>query len=230
MSLLKGVQVALFLSTTTFSLLSLPLIKFGDQSVEVNVDYQTQFVGSLRDISTPYLGGIALLSASLGTAALGVAGWRASHHQRKTLAQSLASLETQLAKKEAQIQSLKLSDRRLQSSDLDQFLLDAAPTQTAKVTSATVSSTPVTTIRTAAPQARESAPTIQVVPQAVASPSSSGQAPQVLQVVPRQVPQQPRRTAATHAFSVQAGYKSQPTRYGGETVRNTTRQLTTRQH
>lgn len=230
MSLFKGVQVALFLSTTTFSLLSLPLITFGDKPVEVEVDHQTQFIGSLRDVSAPYLGGVALLSLSLGTAALGLSGWRSSHRHRKTLTQSLASLETKLAKRDAQIQSLKLSDRRLQSSELGQFLLDAAPVETAKVTATPVTATPVTATKVTATTAITKAVTkpATVIPAKTTStprPQTSvrtmqavlhratAQSPTVLKAVPRQVQQQPRSMSTAHAFSVQASYSSQPAAY-----------------
>ncbi len=174
MSLLKGMRIALFVSTTSFSLLMIPFAKLSDEAVEIRVNHQTQFMGSLRSLSGPYLSATSILSLSLGMAAFGISGWQASRRETQRTRRSLQSLKTQLQNREHQLQTLQFSEQRLELSGLNAFL--APP-----------------------PQHLLPAPSDQ-------APSST-----------RQIDQTPLEQATppktAHAFSVQAGYGTQPVRY-----------------
>jgi type II secretory pathway pseudopilin PulG len=122
MSLLKGIRIALLISTTSFSLLVIPLAKLSDEAVEIRVNHQTQFMGSLRHLAGPYLGAASVLSLSLGMAALGMSGWQASRREARHTQRSLQSIKTQLKNRELQLQTLQFSEQRLENSGLSEFL------------------------------------------------------------------------------------------------------------
>ncbi|NJR70530.1 MAG: hypothetical protein HC771_19275 [Synechococcales cyanobacterium CRU_2_2] len=187
MSLLKGVQFALFLSTASFAGLTLPFVSLGHEAVEIQVNYQTRFSGSLRDLAGPYLGGTMMLSLSLGAAALGVSGWRASRQERQMAVRSLQSFQAELRAQEKQLQSLPFSESRLQLLGLSQFLSEPILSQSlsTEVSSTEVSSTEVLSTEVLAAEVL-----------AADTPS----------------PAQPLLRTA-YAFSVQAGYQLQPVQY-----------------
>jgi hypothetical protein len=80
------------------------------------------FEGQLADLTTPYLGCAAVVSASLGAMNLAIANNQRLQRQLTLAETQIAALEQQLTEKDALIESLRFSEPRLEASGLRTFL------------------------------------------------------------------------------------------------------------
>jgi hypothetical protein len=122
----KFVLPSLFASGAVFTALSLPLAVYGSERVEVPITESVGFSGVLKDFTAPYLGLSGLVSLAVGGIGLTLTG--VGHSKRRAAALEQQHLETQQALKgrEAEIQSILMSDKALDNAGLS-FFLDDVP-------------------------------------------------------------------------------------------------------
>ncbi|MBE9124835.1 MULTISPECIES: hypothetical protein [unclassified Coleofasciculus] len=90
------------------------------------------FHGQLREVATPYLGLATVLSLGTGIAAIAVTGWQQSSRKSAEAEEQLSDLERHLKEKEALLESLKLSEPRLEASGLNTFLNEEVQQESAQ--------------------------------------------------------------------------------------------------
>jgi len=105
-----------------FSLTTFPLAAFSSKPVTVELERDTVFAGSLRDIAVPYLLTTAAISIGAGVANLAVVNWRQSSQKVVSLEGQMSRLTNQLTEKESQLEHLKFSQLKLESFGLTGFL------------------------------------------------------------------------------------------------------------
>jgi hypothetical protein len=122
----KFVLPSLFASGAVFTALSLPLAVYGSERVEFQVTDSVGVSGVLKDLTAPYLGLSGLISLAVGGAGLTLMG--VGHSKKKSAALEQQYLESQQALKgrEAEIQSILMSDKGLANAGLS-FFLDDVP-------------------------------------------------------------------------------------------------------
>lgn len=118
----RFVITPLIISATVFGVLSLPLMIFGRQPIDIKSQEESVFSGELRDIALPYLGLASLVSLAAGTASVAVSGWRASSRKSAHTEEQLSSLAQNLKEKEKLLENLKVSESHLTASGLSPFL------------------------------------------------------------------------------------------------------------
>lgn len=115
------------ISASVFAALTLPLAVLGNKPVTIQLQQEPVFYGQLRDVATPYLGLASVLSVGAGVASIAVAGWRQSLRKSSEVEAQLSGLAQHLKEKEAQLEALKHSESRLESSGLKAFLDEDVP-------------------------------------------------------------------------------------------------------
>lgn len=143
----KALLPSLLISGAVFSSLTLPLAVFGSQPLVVQVQEEPIFVGKLKDIAAPYVGLATLLSAGAGVASLTMGAWQQSSRKANKLEERLSNLQQQLQETEGQLETLKLSEVRLQATGLGAFLDEV------EVSGQTVAPVKETVVQTATVQA-----------------------------------------------------------------------------
>lgn len=118
----KALLPSLLVSGAVFSSLTLPLAIFGAQPLVIQLQEEPIFVGKLKDIAAPYVGLATLLSTGAGVASLTMGAWQQSSRKANKLEERLSSLQQQLQETEGQLETLKLSEIRLQAVGLGAFL------------------------------------------------------------------------------------------------------------
>ena len=118
----RFVITPLVISATVFGVLSLPLMIFGKQPIDIKSQEESVFSGELRDIALPYLGLASLISLAAGTASVALSGWRASSDKSAETKKKLSTLEQDLKEKEKLLDTLKVSESHLTASGLAPFL------------------------------------------------------------------------------------------------------------
>ncbi len=118
----RFVITPLVISATVFGVLSLPLMIFGRQPIDIKSQEESVFSGELRDIALPYLGLASLVSLAAGTASVALSGWRASSDKSAETKKKLSTLEQDLKEKEKLLENLKVSESHLTASGLAPFL------------------------------------------------------------------------------------------------------------
>jgi hypothetical protein len=123
----KFVLPSLFASGAVFTALSLPLAVYGSERVEFQITDNVGVSGVLTDLTAPYLGLSGLISLAVGGAGLTLMG--VGHSKKKAAALEQQYLESQQALKgrEAEIQSILMSDKGLANAGLSFFLDDVPP-------------------------------------------------------------------------------------------------------
>ncbi|NEO21414.1 MULTISPECIES: hypothetical protein [unclassified Moorena] len=111
-------------SAALFTVLTIPLAWFGSRPLNIQVQEEPVFDGKLMDVAPPYLGLAALLSLTVGTATVAMTGWRSADRNRSDIEAQLSGLEENLRKKEELLETLQLSDSRLDASGLKEFTSD----------------------------------------------------------------------------------------------------------
>ncbi len=140
----KFVLPSLFASGAVFTALSLPLVVYGSERIELPITDNVGVSGVLKDLTAPYLGLSGLISLAVGGAGLTLMG--VSHSKKQAAALEKQYLESQQALKgrEAEIQAILMSDKGLANAGLSFFLDDVAVPSIAP--SAVGESIPVTSI------------------------------------------------------------------------------------
>ncbi|MCP2726929.1 hypothetical protein [Limnofasciculus baicalensis] len=118
----RFVITPLVISATVFGVLSLPMMIFGRQPIDIKSQEESVFSGELRDIALPYLGLASLVSLAAGTASVALSGWRASSDKSAETKKKLSTLEQDLKEKEKLLENLKVSESHLTASGLAPFL------------------------------------------------------------------------------------------------------------
>jgi hypothetical protein len=126
------VVTPIVISAAAFSVLTLPLSILGSKPLTIQLQGEPVFYGKLRDVATPYLGLASAISLGIGIASVAITGWRSSAHKSSQVQAELSDLAQHLKDKEAQLEALKLSAQRLESSGLSPFLDESATTEPTK--------------------------------------------------------------------------------------------------
>lgn len=113
---------SVLLSSVIFAGLTFPLAAAGSQPLEIKLQKEQVFVGTLRDISSPYLALAGLISVGAGMVNLSISGWRHSSRKSTQIDNRLSKLQAELQRKESQIEDLRLSLPYLKATGLDAFL------------------------------------------------------------------------------------------------------------
>lgn len=143
-SLKKFVVTPVVISAAVFGVLSLPLALLGSKPVTIQLQGEPVFYGQLRDVATPYLGVASAISLGAGIASVAVTGWRSSTRKSSQVEAQLSDLAQHLKQKEAELEALKLSESKLESSGLQAFADETVPLEQAiKTTSASQKPQPV---------------------------------------------------------------------------------------
>lgn len=135
-SLKNPVLPAAVLAGAMFSSLTVPLAIFGSGPVDIQLNQEPVFSGTIKDLAAPYVGVVGILSIGAGVAGVAIAAWQQSSRKSGQVEAKLSNLQRTLAEKELQLQEAMLADHRLEASGLDFFLQDetrpnAAPLATA---------------------------------------------------------------------------------------------------
>lgn len=118
----KFVVTPAIISAAVFGVLALPLAMLGQKPLTIQLQDEPVFHGQLRDVAMPYLGLATVLSLAAGTASVAVTGWRDSSRKSAEAEAQLSDLAQNLKQKEELLESLKLSNTRLEASGLNSFL------------------------------------------------------------------------------------------------------------
>lgn len=113
---------SVLLSSVIFAGLTFPLAAAGSQPLEIKLQREQVFVGTLRDISSPYLALAGLISVGAGMVNLSISGWRHSSRKSTQIDNHLSKMQAELQRKESQIEDLRLSLPYLRATGLDAFL------------------------------------------------------------------------------------------------------------
>ncbi len=81
------------------------LAEYGSERIEIQVDNQNVFYGSMRDIVSPQMG--VALGLTLGVASVAVIGYSKSASQVELLEKQLSSIKKAISDKDAQIEELR---------------------------------------------------------------------------------------------------------------------------
>lgn len=128
-TLKKFILTPVILSATVFGALTLPLALLGSKPVTIQFQEEPLFHGQLRDVAAPYLGLASVLSVGAGIASVAISGWSSAARKSSQVEAQLSGLEQHLKEKEELLETLKLSEARLEASGLKAFLEDEATTQ-----------------------------------------------------------------------------------------------------
>lgn len=118
----KFILTPVVLSAAVFGVLTLPLALLGSKSVTIQLQQEPVFQGQLKDVSTPYLGLVAAISLGAGIANVAVTGWRLSSRKSSQVEAQLSIMAQNLKEKEELLNTLKLSEPKLEACGLKAFL------------------------------------------------------------------------------------------------------------
>ncbi|MFB8787353.1 MAG: hypothetical protein U7123_00490 [Potamolinea sp.] len=121
------VLTPVLLSAAVFATLSLPLAILGKQQVRIQLQSEPVYQGQLRDVATPYLALASVISLGAGVASIALTGWRSSTRKSSEVEAQLSTLAQNLQEREAQLESLQLSQERLEASGLSAFVDEELP-------------------------------------------------------------------------------------------------------
>ncbi len=143
----NSVLPSVVLTCAVFSSLTAPLAAFGSDSINIELQKEQVFAGSLKDVATPYLGIAGLISLGAGAVSLSVAEWRRSARKSVQAETKMTELQTELKQKSAQFDELRLSDSYLAQNGLQSFLengvkLSSAPEKVAKAANSAIQQKP----------------------------------------------------------------------------------------
>jgi len=130
------------LTGVVFSSLTVPLAFFGSEPLDIRFGEESIFRGQLKEVATPYIGFVALLSVGAGVASVAIAGWQQSSRSSGQIEAKLSGLQQQLQAKETELEAALLSETRLEAAGLSFFLQDDA-TPKVQTPQVQVSSPPV---------------------------------------------------------------------------------------
>jgi hypothetical protein len=122
MSFANNLVSSALLVGALFSVTTFPLVAFSAKPVTVELERDTVFAGTLKDIAVPYLLTTAAISIGAGVANLAVMSWQQSSRRLTSLEGHMSTLTHQLSEKEAQLEYLKFSQSKLDTLGLAGFL------------------------------------------------------------------------------------------------------------
>ncbi|PSB26801.1 hypothetical protein [Stenomitos frigidus] len=128
---------AAVLASAVFSSLTVPLAVLGSGPVDIQLNQEPVFSGTIKDFAAPYVGVVGILSIGAGVAGVAIAGWQQSSRKSGQVEAKLSSLQRKLEAKELQLQAAMLSEQRLEASGLDFFLEDETRPEAALLATAT---------------------------------------------------------------------------------------------
>ncbi|MBW4581144.1 MAG: hypothetical protein KME42_16375 [Tildeniella nuda ZEHNDER 1965/U140] len=130
---------ATVLAGAVFSSLTVPLAVFGSGPVDIQLNQEPVFSGTVKDFAAPYVGVVGILSIGAGVAGVAIAGWQQSSRKSGQVEAKLSNLQRKLEEKESQLEAAMLAEHRLEASGLDFFLQDETRPNAAPHTTATTS-------------------------------------------------------------------------------------------
>ena len=135
----KFVLPSLLASSAVFTALSFPLVVYGSEPIDSKLAEGLGVSDAvvMKDFAAPYLGLAGLVSLAVGGVGLTLSGIGHSKRQSSLLAAQVEASQQVLKGREAEIQSLLMSDKGLNSAGLGFFLDDIQPLAQA-TTAATV--------------------------------------------------------------------------------------------
>lgn len=110
------------LAGAVFSAALLPLATLGSKPVTIQLEEKPVFVGQLRELSAPYIALATGLSLGVGAVSLSLLSWQQTARNAAHREAEIAALRQRLTEQEALVERLKFSDKKLQTSGLEQFL------------------------------------------------------------------------------------------------------------
>jgi hypothetical protein len=180
----KFVLPSLLASGAVFTALSLPLVVYGAERVDLHLTDDLKVSGVVSDFSAPYLGLSGLVSLAVGGVGLTLAGLDRSRKQSALLEKQYLESQEALKGRDAEIQSILMSGKGLTNSGLAFFLDDMMPVVQSATTAATIaiaptpapvaqSTAPVSAVQPAVPVSVPEVAPVAAAPIAVAKPVSS---------------------------------------------------------
>ena len=139
----NSVLPAAVLAGAMFSSLTVPLAVFGSGPVDIQLNQEPVFSGTIKDLAAPYVGVVGILSIGVGVAGVAIAGWQQSSRKSGQVEAKLSNLQQKLEEKELQLQAAMLSEYRLEASGLDFFLQDETQPDATPLATATKSASGV---------------------------------------------------------------------------------------
>ena len=133
----NSVLPAAVLAGAMFSALTVPLAVFGSGPVDIQLNQEPVFSGTIKDLAAPYVGVVGILSIGVGVAGVSIAGWQQSSRKSGQVEAKLSNLQRKLDEKELQLQAAMLSEHRLEATGLDFFLQDDTQADAAPLAPAT---------------------------------------------------------------------------------------------
>ncbi|MEM7554682.1 MAG: hypothetical protein AAF378_11365 [Cyanobacteria bacterium P01_A01_bin.84] len=121
-ALQKFILPPLIVSGTVFAALTFPLASMGNNQIGIKLQNESFFHGKVRDIATPYVIAVTLISLGTGVSVAAFDGWRRSKKKFISYEKELSQLENNLKEKEELLKELKLSEARVQMTGLQGFL------------------------------------------------------------------------------------------------------------
>lgn len=122
MSFANNLVSSALLVGALFSITTFPLAALSSKPVTIELERDTVFAGSLKDIAVPYLLTTAAISIGAGVANFAMMNWQQSSRKLASLEGQMSKLTHQLSEKEAQIEYLKFSQPKLEALGLAGFL------------------------------------------------------------------------------------------------------------
>ena len=123
----KFVLPSLFASGAVFTALSLPLVVYGSERVDLQITNEVGVSGVVKDFTAPYFGLSGLISLAVGGVGVTLAGISQSKKQAAVIEQQYLQSQQVQQGREAEIQAILSSDKALSSTGLNFFLDDTTP-------------------------------------------------------------------------------------------------------
>jgi hypothetical protein len=139
----RFVLPAAMLSGAVFSAATLPLVVLGSEPVDIHLEDEPVFSGEIKDLAAPYLGIATVMSLGMGVATISALGWSQSSRKSAEAEDQVSSLQRDLQEKEAQIEALQFSEKRLHAAGLQYFLQDEVEEVNAQPVASTPTAHPV---------------------------------------------------------------------------------------
>ena len=122
MSFANHIVSSAVLAGAIFAAATFPLAAFSSKPLTVQLDGDTVFAGSLKEVAPPYLAIAAALGIGAGVTNLAVMGWRQSSHKLVLAEDQLLMLSRQVEAQAAQLEQIQVSPSKLEGLGLREFL------------------------------------------------------------------------------------------------------------
>ena len=122
MSFANHIVSSAVLAGAIFAAATFPLAAFSSKPLTIQLDGDTVFAGSLKEVAPPYLAIAAALGIGAGVTNLAVMGWRQSSHKLVLAEDQLLLLSRQVEAQAAQLEQIQVSPSKLEGLGLREFL------------------------------------------------------------------------------------------------------------